>query len=40
MRFPMFDRLFETLAQSGEPFDFLCGDLSVDDLVVRPIRLN
>ena len=40
MRFPMFDRLFETLAQSREPFDFLCGDLSVDDLVVRPIRLN
>ncbi len=40
IRFPMFDRLFETLAQSGDPFDFLCGDLSVDDLVVRPIRLN
>jgi len=40
IRFPLLDRLFETLAQSGEPFDFLCGDLSVDDLVVRPIRLN
>ncbi|MBR5225502.1 MAG: CotH kinase family protein [Clostridia bacterium] len=40
VRFPMFDRLFDALAGSDEPFDFLCGDLSVDDLVVRPIRLN
>lgn len=40
VRFPMFDRLFDALAGSDETFDFLCGDLSVDDFVVRPIRLN
>ena len=40
MRFPLFDRVFEALAASEESFGFLCGDLSVDDLVVRTIELN
>ena len=40
VRFPMLGRVFETLAGSGESFDFLCGDLSTDDLIVRPITLN